>query len=226
MREVELFRHRDLPHWDVPGATYFVTCCLDGSIPARGLVDLRRYEDRLRSQDAPPNLAVNEVELHRWKLAFARMDWWLDREPAACHLKDPRLASSVMDAILHFASERYEVYALVVMPSHFHWVFRPLQNWVQTLVSVQSPRERIMQGLKTFTARCCNALLGRQGQFWQEESYDHWVRDEDELFRILQYVENNPVVAGLVDKPEEFPFSSARIRKLHGLQMGAALSKW
>ena len=55
------------------------------------------------------------------------------------------------------------------------------------------------QGLKGYTAREANRLLGRTGQpFWQGESYDHWVRDETEFIRIIAYIENNPVKAGLV----------------------------
>ncbi len=55
-----------------------------------------------------------------------------------------------------------------------------------------------MHNIKRNSAKQANAALGRTGQFWQHESYDHFVRDEAELGRILQYVINNPVKAGLV----------------------------
>ena len=55
----------------------------------------------------------------------------------------------------------------------------------------------ITKNLKGFTAREANKLLARTGQrFWQDESFDHWARDRGELFRIIQYIENNPVKAG------------------------------
>ena len=44
----------------------------------------------------------------------------------------------------------------------------------------------------------------------QRESYDHCVRDEDELERIVAYVHGNPVVPGLVERAEEYRYSSAR----------------
>ena len=51
-----------------------------------------------------------------------------------------------------------------------------------------------MKGIKGYTAYRINELLGTGGEiFWQDESYDHWARDEDELMRIIQYIENNPV---------------------------------
>ncbi|HEX8847496.1 MAG TPA: hypothetical protein VF791_22830, partial [Pyrinomonadaceae bacterium] len=64
--------------------------------------------------------------------------------------------------------------------------------------------------IKGFTAREANKLLNLTGQpFWQDESYDRWVRDETELKRIIRYIEHNPVSAGLVAKPEDWPWSSA-----------------
>jgi hypothetical protein len=40
-------------------------------------------------------------------------------------------------------------------------------------------------------------LETRHGTLWQEESYDRIVRDEEHLFRVVQYVGNNPGKAGL-----------------------------
>ena len=67
-----------------------------------------------------------------------------------------------------------------------------------------------MRALKGVTAREANKALQRTGQrFWQEESFDHWVRSEGSFDRIVLYIENNPVRAGLVTKPEDWPWSSA-----------------
>jgi hypothetical protein len=64
------------------------------------------------------------------------------------------------------------------------------------------------------TAYKINGLQNSRGRdFWRDESYDHWVRDDDELMRIIAYIENNPVAAGLCKKPEDWPWSSARFRK-------------
>ncbi len=66
-----------------------------------------------------------------------------------------------------------------------------------------------MHSIKSFTAHRCNELLGRIGPFWQQESFDHCVRDEEELERVFDYIEHNPVKAGLCQRREEWPFSSA-----------------
>ena len=53
-------------------------------------------------------------------------------------------------------------------------------------------------------------ILGRTGQpFWQDESYDRWVRGPSELEKIVRYIERNPVSAGLVDSIENWRWSSA-----------------
>lgn len=82
------------------------------------------------------------------------------------------------------------------------------------------PISRITQGLKGYVAREANRWLGRTGQtFWQDESYDHWARDEAELARIVTYTESDPVRCGLVARPEDWRWSSAWERK-HGRLVG------
>jgi REP element-mobilizing transposase RayT len=149
----------------------------------------------------------------------------LDREPAVRHLEDPRLAQSVLDSFYYFAGLRYDLLAFVVMPSHIHWVFQPREDWIarRRKDSARTPREEIIHSLNLFTSHACNRLLGRQGTFWQHESYDHWVRDVDELERIILYIEANPVTAGLVKNPAAWPFSSAHDRVRLGLSFGEPL---
>ena len=93
-----VYRHRRLPHWDLPGATYFVTTCLAGSIPAEGLLDVARYRARLALFPTIGNMSDADRELRCWKKAFARSDDWLDRRPAVRHLADPKLAKIVVNA--------------------------------------------------------------------------------------------------------------------------------
>jgi putative transposase len=71
----------------------------------------------------------------------------------------------------------------------------------------------MLHSLKGFSARQANKLLGLTGQpFWQSESYDHWVRNPQEFDKIRRYIENNPVSAGLVARPEDYRWSSGRAR--------------
>jgi len=166
--------------------------------------------------------------IDQWKRTFALTDSWLDLRPAVCHLRDPQLAQIVVDALYHFAGLRYDLFGFVVMPSHVHWVFQPLQSWMDTLeqkVTLRTARERIVHSVNRHTAFECNKLLQVRGEFWQHESYDHWVRDAEELERILLYIDGNPVKAGLAEFPEKWRFSSANDRNHKGSEFGMPLMR-
>jgi hypothetical protein len=59
---------------------------------------------------------------------------------------------------------------------------------------------------KSYTAVKANRILKRKGQFWHHESYDHYIRNEDELYKIINYILNNPVKAGLIGDYREWPY--------------------
>jgi REP element-mobilizing transposase RayT len=116
-------------------------------------------------------------------------------------LRDARAAKLVADAFLYGQTELhlYVLRAWVVMANHVHLLLLPI-----------AALSRITKALKNHTAMKANALLGRTGSpFWQRESFDHWIRNDDEYWRVVRYIENNPVKAGLVDRPEDWRWSSA-----------------
>jgi putative DNA methylase len=115
-------------------------------------------------------------------------------------LRIPEIAHMVTDSIYYRDQRSYHLQAFVVMPNHVHLLMTSLE-----------PISKVMHSLKRFTAREGNRILGRTGQpFWQDESYDRLVRDRQEFERTVHYIESNPVAAGLVATPAEFPWSSAR----------------
>jgi REP element-mobilizing transposase RayT len=85
---------------------------------------------------------------------------------------------------------------------------------VHLLIHPHIDPSHLLRSIKGATARAANKLLGRTGDsFWQKESYNHWVRNPAEFSRIRNYIENNPVKAGLVDSPELYRWSSASVEK-------------
>lgn len=226
-----IFRRRRLPHWDVPDAAYFVTTCLSGSIPAVGLREIAKYREELSLQPRPFEYSETEWKRRQEKLVFARIDEWLDGKPGVCHFENHDLAAIVQRSLYHFAGARYHVLAYVIMPSHLHWLFQPTESWCEEQAKRENasrkkqrtPREIIMHSMKSFTSNECNASLTRTGYFWQDESFDHWVRDHDELLRIIEYIEQNPVKAGIVPAAESYLFSSAHDRVRWNVPKGEPL---
>jgi REP element-mobilizing transposase RayT len=98
------------------------------------------------------------------------------------------------------------------MPNHVHIVFSlgatASGDTIQLNENVNPfPVTRLMASIKKYTARKANKLLGREGSFWQHESYDHVIRNPDELERIIWYVLNNPVAAGLTNHWTEWEWT-------------------
>jgi REP element-mobilizing transposase RayT len=119
-------------------------------------------------------------------------------------LKQDAVAQIVVDAVERGVALGYfQLDSYVIMANHVHLLVFPLIE-----------PSRLLKSLKGFTAREANRILGRTGEpFWQRESYDHWVRDEAELSCIRKYIENNPVKAGIVERPEHFHWSSASVAR-------------
>jgi REP element-mobilizing transposase RayT len=121
--------------------------------------------------------------------AFVDMDRILDHgRTGPRYLQNLECAEVVMKALRDGEQRfnRYQLHSWVVMPNHVHILVTP---------HVVAPRW--LAPLKGFTAYRVNRLLKRKGTFWQDESYDHFVRSDEEFSRIQKYIENNPVSAGL-----------------------------
>jgi REP element-mobilizing transposase RayT len=134
---------------------------------------------------------------------FVQQDRELDRaQNGPSWLKNPRIAKIFVDALLHGESVRrdYELIAWVVMPNHVHVVLKPIAKLPE-----------IVRWLKAATANRANRVIGKIGEaFWQREYYDRWIRSDKELSSVVNYVEGNPVTAGLAACPEDWPWSSAK----------------
>jgi putative transposase len=134
--------------------------------------------------------------------AFVTMDRKLDGAATGPRwLQNERVAQVVADALRYGQRQLglYQLRAWVLMVNHVHILIYP-----------EARLSRITKAIKNHSARQANAILGRTGlPFWQDESYDHWVRGPEELAKIVRYIENNPVAAGLVSRGEDWRWSSA-----------------
>jgi putative transposase len=202
MNEANTFYHRDLPHWHPVGRAIFVTSRLKGSLPPNVINQLQIIRHQMSQREARRSGA----SISEHKRLFAKIDGILDKaETGPVWLKNTAIAELIQNALLKQYAHLYVLWAYVVMANHLHVLLKPKEG-----VTISSITKRI----KGATAREANILLGRIGQpFWQDESFDHWCRNGAELFRVIRYIENNPVRAGLVGEPENWPWSSAAERK-------------
>lgn len=204
------FYRRYLPHWQEPGAEYFVTFRLAGSLPKDVIQQLKDSRDILK-KDFDENVDYRLRNRRSDALFFKKYESLLERQSTGPHwLKKKSIAAIVMEA-LHFRDHKeYDLYAYCIMSNHVHMVFRDLSPNQPDILSENEksfPVTKIMHSLKSYTALMANRELDRTGAFWHEESYDRMIRNANELENTIKYTLNNPVKINLVENWRDWPFS-------------------
>jgi putative transposase len=96
------------------------------------------------------------------------------------------------------ARHGFHVFGYVLMPEHVHLL---LSEPPKTTLS------GIFRALKTETSK---QLKGQRPRFWQLNYYDFNVFTQPKFVEKLRYIHRNPVKRGLVENPEDWPWSSYR----------------
>jgi REP element-mobilizing transposase RayT len=177
-----------LPHFDGGEITQFITYRLADSLPQKVL---KRWQLELESHQ------ITDADFRR------RIEFYLDRGYGKCYLRIERVANVIQENLQKFDGVKYNLHAWVVMPNHVHLLLTPRNDY---------SLEQIVHSCKSYTANRANELLGRKGRFWFPEPFDRFIRNYRHFENTFAYIENNPVKAGLCEKPEDWRFSSAYSR--------------
>jgi putative transposase len=182
------YYRRNMPHWQPRGASFFITCRLDGSLPRRALERIEANRRLVEREIAGRNETNDQLKTRYFKKLFALYDNLLDRpESGPLWLKNERVADVTEEAIVQRYKHLYKLWAYVVMANHIHVFLTPKPEDNDKTKYVRL--EKITRLLKGYTSREANKILNRTGQaFWQDESFDHWSRDEGEFHRIIAYI--------------------------------------
>ncbi len=192
------YYRRNLPHFQPRGGTFLVTFRLAGSLPAEVIERLKAKSEEVEKRlsklsDVNEQSRLRDMEQRKlfgeWDEALHSMGH------GPFYLGENRVAEIVANSVRYHDGEWFDVIAFCIMPNHVHLVITPYEKSEETDYSLS----KIMHNIKRNSAKQANKFLDRSGIFWQHENYDHYVRDEGELERIIKYVLNNPVKAGLVD---------------------------
>lgn len=169
-----------LPHYDCAPGTQHIAFRLADALPASVLEKLER---------APAQERLDAAEA------------CLDEGVGSRALADRRIAGMVQEALQHFNGDRYELLAWCIMPTHVHVLASQMEG---------SPLGQVVHAWKSFSANRANDILGRQGRSWAPEYFDRKMRDEDDVEATRAYIEDNPVLAKLCSRANEWAWSSAR----------------
>ena len=194
----------ELPHLYKENGSYFVTFRLwDAVTPSE---QRRRWRQLNKLAEQSPELNHSFENAARpllQKRKFARLVAEATEPPlrlGSCLLDRPECAKVVERALLHFNSQRYQLAAWCVMPNHVHVAY--------TALGLHAPDD-IHHSWKSYTSHEINKLFSRTGALWERESFDHLIRSVDAFAAFIEYVEDNPVAAGLCSTPVEWKYSSA-----------------
>jgi len=177
---------RHLPHWQLDGAVYWVTFRLADSVPQ---ALLREWQaKRAEWLDAYPQPWDAEVLDEYNKLFGDKFEKWLDDGMGSRALARADVKNIVRECLLFSDGTRHTLHAAVIMPTHVHCLLEPHDGW---------KLPQLLKSIKGISANKINKLLGKNGTFWQDESFDHIVRSELQYDHYLMYIKENPARAGL-----------------------------
>jgi ATP-dependent Clp protease ATP-binding subunit ClpA len=189
-----------LPHWRQDGTTYFITWRTADSLPeARVKAWLSERDAWLKTHPEPWD---EQTEREFYARFSNRWEQWLDECHGECLLARTELRQLVEAVLKHDDGKLYRLHEFVVMPNHVHVLVTPLGG---------HSLSEILQAWKSVSAHRLNKALGRKGEFWQKESFDHIVRNEAQFERLVAYIKNNPK-----SLPERFRSGDASSQKSGG----------
>ena len=187
--EVKMRHGAYLPHWTRDGAIYAVRFRLADSLPKTVLDSLKFERQDIVKTAEHLGRALTPHEQERLDaLHSEKVEKYLDQGSGKCWLREDRIAKIVAEALAFFDGTRYRLGAWCIMPNHVHTVVEPMRG---------HDLPEILHSWKSYSAKEINRVLGTKGPFWEEEYYDHLIRDERDLDAQIEYVLTNPQRAGL-----------------------------
>ncbi|HEY3897578.1 MAG TPA: alanine--tRNA ligase-related protein [Chthoniobacter sp.] len=118
----------------------------------------------------------------------------------------PNARQIMLDALVHFDAQRYDLFAACVMPDHVHVLFQPLPREVDAEGRPQFwSLAELMHSLKSFTATKINKSENTVGeQLWENEYHDRLMRSDAEVAEKFEYVCRNPWTAQVTGQNESY----------------------
>ena len=182
-----MLHKRNLPHLYFSDGMYFITYRLVNTIPLK-MLSIIHSELKI-------------IDNKKYERIIKKYDSVLDSGEYGKNYLRIKEVAEICKTTLHYPDGKdYKLICYTIMPNHIHMVFELLPS--------NKGISKIMQSIKRISAKRANMLfLKREGVFWQDESFDRWIRDDKELYFVIKYVLLNPVNAGLVKDWKDWEFT-------------------
>ena len=182
-----------LPHFNRKNRLQAISFRLADSLPQSKLKELE------------PLLKTLPKDLDKEQAKRRKVEVWLDQGSGCCALQNEAVAEKVQNALFHFDGNRYQLIAWCIMPNHVHVLIQP-----------DIELSKIVQSWKSYTSRWAHAhnaeleLGAPVGKpFWMRDYWDRYIRNQKHFMNVVEYIEQNPVKAGLCGRAEDWGYSSA-----------------
>lgn len=202
MQDYDLYHKRLLPHIQPQRRPLFVTFRSADPIPTKFIHEYNRYKESLDSTEKqqPDD---RELKINNNKKAFAMLDEIYNHcQGEIDFVKSKAVANTISENLRTLHGSLCYIYAYTIMSNHLHLLLLPEEQDGKPISLAE-----IMKKFKGLTARQVNLILNRSESLWSREYYDHWVRNDKEFENIVEYIRQNPVKAGLVKEPEDWPWT-------------------
>jgi len=200
--EIDIYEHGRLPHWEQENVWYFITFRLADSLPQEVAEKIKHERELWLKRHCSGGISAAELtteeKIEYYTLFSKRIEDLLNAGHGSCVLKNTQIAEIVESALLYFNESsggnssggipaavkepRYTLDEYIIMPNHVHLLVKPLGD---------NQIAKILHSWKSFTANAINKLIGKQGQLWQRESYDHIVRNQSSFHAFQKYIREN-----------------------------------
>jgi putative transposase len=177
-----------LPHWDLPHSLQAITFRLADSVPAALI------EQWKRELASVSDVQARQQQLHRLISKYE------DSGYGSAILVQKECACIIQEELKRFHDKHYKLLEWCIMPNHVH---------VMIALKDDQSLPQIVKQWKGSTAHEINRFMNTSGILWHPDYYDRFVRDMDHYYNCRIYIRNNPVKAGLCERPEQWPYSSA-----------------
>lgn len=167
------YKRKNLPHLDCDEVIQFITYRLFDSVPKD---QISRWRDELEITDLTTRCST------KYKQLLKRISEYEDSGYGACYLKNSMIYDIVKNSFLFYDGRKYDLIKWVIMPNHIHIVIKQKPG-----VSLPT----IIQNWKSYTSSEANKILNRKGEFWMDNYYDTYIRDDEHLEAVIKYIDKN-----------------------------------
>jgi RecG-like helicase/REP element-mobilizing transposase RayT len=110
----------------------------------------------------------------------------------------------VLNALRHFHNDRYELFAVCVMPDHVHLLVQPWPKDSNTQDGEFWELSELLHSIKSFSAHAINAIEETSGPVWEKERFDRYLRSDSDLAEKFRYIVRNPWDSGVAESNQDY----------------------